>query len=217
MNPTMVVRKDGVEPGLVRAPRPLLVPAAGAAELTAAIETPFREVIGAVDFSPASIAAARAALGLVQGGHGRLTLVHVMDPWPRRTSISSADALGHLHEYEARAASASERLLDLLPAERDGRRVDPLVVSGTPHSMILRAAREAKADLIVLGVAVDGSADEPRLGPTVRALLSRARCPVLLVPEPRRRGESRLGALNPDRDARTAYSLAWSPGEAVAS
>ena len=82
---------------------------------------------------------------------------------------------------------------------------------------MLRAAREAKADLIVLGVAVDGSADEPRLGPTVRAVLSRARCPVLLVPEPRRRGESRPGALNRDRDARAAHPLAWSPGEAAAS
>ena len=91
------------------------------------------------------------------------------------------------------------------------------MVSGTPHSMILRAAREAKADLIVLGVSVDGSADEPRLGPTVRAVLSRARCPVLLVPEPRRRVESRLEALNRDRDAQPSHALAWSPGEAAAS
>jgi nucleotide-binding universal stress UspA family protein len=204
-----------LRPALAAHPRPVLAGAGNG--LPEAIDLRFREVIVAVDFSPASVAAARAALALVDADGGRLTLVHVMDPWPRRArSISSTEALARLHEYEARAASASERLLGLLPPERDSRRVGPLVVSGTPHDMILRAAREAKADLVVLGVPVDGSAEPPRLGPTVRAVLRGARCPVLLVSEPRRHSESRHG-LNGDWDARPGYPLAWSPGEAAAS
>ncbi len=208
-----------IEPRPAHAMHPCPV-VASADGLPEAIDLRFREVIVAVDFSPASVAAARAALGLVHADGGRLTLVHVMDPWPRRTSrISSTEALARLHEYEARAASASERLLGLLPHGRDGCRVGPLVVSGTPHEMILRAAREAKADLVVLGVPVDGSADPPRLGPTVRAVLRGAHCPVLLVPEPRRRSESRHHGhgLNGDWDAQPGQPLAWSPGEAAAS
>jgi nucleotide-binding universal stress UspA family protein len=201
----------GLRHALAADPRPVLAGAGNG--LPEAIDMRFREVLVAVDFSPASVAAARAALGLVHADGGRLTLVHVMDPWPRRTSrISSTEALARLHEYEARAASASERLMGLLPPGRDGRCIRPLVVSGAPHDMILRAAREAKADLVVLGVPVDASADPPRLGPTVRAVLRGAHCPVLLVPEPRRRSESRHHGLNGDWDTQPGHPLAWSPG-----
>jgi len=157
------------------------------------------EVICAVDFSPASAAAARAALGYVEGSSGRLTLVHVMPPWPSRMPLSGGEALRYLHEYEARAAAAAARLMELLPErERDGSRVEPLVVSGVPHQMILRAAREAKADLVVLG---QSAAGEPAAGSTAHAVLRRAACPVLLVREPAASAESRPEASSRSRDA----------------
>ena len=92
---------------------------------------PLREVVCAVDFSLASTAAARTALGLVQAARGRLTLLHVMEPNPRRMVLSGGEALRYLYEYEARAAMASERLMRLVPSgDRGLCRVEPLVVSG---------------------------------------------------------------------------------------
>lgn len=152
---------------------------------TVAVHPRLREVVCAVDFSPASAAAARTALALVQGARGRLTLLHVMEPDPRRMVFSGGEALRYLHEYEARAAMASERLLRLVPSgDRALCRVEPLVVSGLPHHMILRAASEAKADLIVMGATSRSLAEELLVGSTARAVLRRARCPVLLVPGP---------------------------------
>jgi nucleotide-binding universal stress UspA family protein len=171
------------------------------------------EVICAVDFSPASVAAAHAALGFIEGGAGRLTLVHVMPPWPRGLVFAGGQALRYLHEYEARAAAVAGRLMEILPdPERGDSTVEPLVVSGVPHQMILRAAREAKADLVVLGHSAPG---EPAAGSTAHAVLRRAACPVLLVRGPAASGESRPGASGRSRDARPKQSEVRSGSEAV--
>jgi hypothetical protein len=65
------------------------------------------------------------------------------------------------------------------------------VVSGTAHEMILRAALEAQADLVVLG-AVEGAASDSLFSrSTSRAVVRRARCRVLLVPPHPWRGARR--------------------------
>jgi nucleotide-binding universal stress UspA family protein len=153
---------------------------------TVAGHPPLREVVCAVNFSLASAAAARTAMGLVQAARGRLTLLHVMEPNPHQQMVlSGGEALRYLNEYEARAAMASERLMRLVPSgDRGLCRVEPLVVSGMPHQMILRAASEAKADLIVMGATSRSLAEELLLGSTARSVLRRARCPVLVVPGP---------------------------------
>lgn len=172
------------------------------------------EVVCGVDFSPASVAAARAALGFVEGSTGRLTLVHVMPPWPSRMPLSGGEALRYLREYEARAAAVARRLNELLADREPGEsRVQPLVVSGVPHQMILRAAREAKADLLVLG---HSAAGEPEAGSTAHAVLRRAPCPVLLVREPAASGASRPGAASRSRPERPGLAQASSSREAVA-
>lgn len=159
--------------------------------------TLFHEAICAVDFSPGSIAALHAACALVgAAGGGRVTLLHALDAWPRRMPLSAAGALRDLHQYESRAAAESQRLLGLVSAgERDRCRIETLVVSGVPHQMILRAASEARADLIAMGTALRGPGDDVSCGPTARAVLRRARCPVLLAGHPASSAERRLGML----------------------
>ena len=74
---------------------------------TVAGHPPLREVVCAVNFSLASAAAARTAMGLVQAARGRLTLLHVMEPNPHQQMVlSGGEALRYLNEYEARAAMA---------------------------------------------------------------------------------------------------------------
>jgi len=178
--------------------------------LSTAVHPPLREVVCAVDFSLASAAAARTALALAQGAGARLTLLHVMEPDPRRMVFSGGEALRYLVEYEGRAAMASERLMRLVaPGDRALCRVEPLVVSGAPHQMILRAASEAKADLIVMGVTSRSLAEELLVGSTSRAVLRRARCPVLLVPDP---AVGELRDLAPGRHGEASRAATPPPG-----
>lgn len=161
------------------APCPVLVVAQPVHTLPAPIRMPFADVLCAVDFTRASQAALHVAVGLVQRGRGRLTLVHVAEGWLDRMIFSASGALRQLRAYQDRAGADEQRLRELVPARAlEPSRVDALVVSGSPHEAILRAASEAGAALIVMGVT-------PRsAGSTARAVLRRATCPVLLVPVP---------------------------------
>lgn len=173
-----------------------------------------REVVCAVDFSLASVAAARTALALAQDARSRLTLLHVMGPDPGRMVFSGGEALRYLQEYEAHAAWASERLMRVVPSRERGLcRVEPLVVSGVPHKMILRVASEAKADLIVMGATSRSVIEELLVGSTARAVLRRARCPVLLVPGPAV-ADVRDPAWGPDGKASLAARRAATPPRA---
>jgi nucleotide-binding universal stress UspA family protein len=203
-------RRSWVARRLARlAPCPVLVVPAEGTGLQSVAYPPFREVVCAVDFSPASVAAARVALALAQGARGRLTLVHVLATEPQRMVFSGGEALRYLREYEARVAAESERLMRLLPVrERDTCRIEPFVITGAPHHMILRVASEAKANLIVLGVTPFRVAEELLAGSTSRAVLRSARCPVLLVRAPVAAGERRAAGLGWEGVARPQPKVA---------
>jgi nucleotide-binding universal stress UspA family protein len=161
------------------APCPVLVVAQPQHTLPAPVRIPFSDVLCAVDFTRASQAALQVAVGLVQRARGRLTLAHVAEGWPDRMIFSASGALRQLRAYQGCAGADEQRLRELVPARAlEQSRVDALVVSGSPPEAILRAASEAGAALIVMGVT-------PRsAGSTARAVLRRATCPVLLVPVP---------------------------------
>jgi len=146
---------------------------------------PFVDVVCAVDFAPASVAALRAAIALAARGGGRLTLVHVVEGWPGRMVFSASEGLRKLDAYRDRVAAESERLRALVPAHSlDPSRVEAVVSSGAPHRAILRTASEAKADLVVMGVSPRDVLGEVLTGSTSRAVFRRVTCPVLLVPTP---------------------------------
>lgn len=162
----------------------LVVPAAVTGRAVAG-HPPFRQIVCGVDFSPASRAASETALAIARGASGRVVLVHSLPADPFRMAFSGGEALQYLREYEAQAEEASARLTRLVPARDRGLcRVEPFVISGPPHRMLLRVASEAKADLIVLGLTPRSAAEELLAGSTSRRVLRRASCPVLLVRGP---------------------------------
>jgi nucleotide-binding universal stress UspA family protein len=174
------------------APCPVLVVAGGGA-VTTVSAIPFREVLCAIESSSGSRQAVRAALGLTRGSGGRMTLLHVL---PKILT---------LREYKEEGAAESARLRRLAPARAaSGPRVRPMVVSGLPHRRILQAASDADADLIVMAKSMRGGLEEALLGSTTRAVLRRAKCPVLLVPMPEAPDAGKRKA----RAARTRPSIA---------
>jgi nucleotide-binding universal stress UspA family protein len=60
--------------------------------------------------------------------------------------------------------------------------VEALVLDGPPVDVLLRAANEVDASLVVVGRRGTGGRPELRLGSTAHQVVEHSRCPVLVVP-----------------------------------
>ena len=131
----------------------------------AAADAPFKNIVCGVDFSESSALALGHALVVAQQSHARLMLLHVLERVP--------------HEVH----NSRMKLKALVPAEAvNASDVDIDIESGIPRDAIPTMAAARGADLIVIG--------QPRttfhrvvMASTAGAVLRRAQCPVLTVPE----------------------------------
>ncbi len=142
---------------------------------------PFVRILCAVDFSPASLNGLEHALSLAQESGGRLALVCAQD-WPfdvRSAETFGADAARYQRQIHERAA---RELSAVIPAEaRTWCEIDEMVVIGRPHEVILQAARDLGADLIVIGAHARAGLNLHLLGSTTDHVVREAACPVLTV------------------------------------
>lgn len=134
----------------------------------------------AMDFSPASRQAARAALALLGAG-GTLTIAHVQPP----LDFASAGKPGLDAIYER----GMRTLLDDVTTElrADGQTggdvtIDTALVRGDPAPALLTLAREGNYDLIAAGTQGVTPLDRYLVGSVSTALLRGARGAVLIVP-----------------------------------
>jgi nucleotide-binding universal stress UspA family protein len=136
----------------------------------------FRCVLFATDLEVAAPAGAAYAVSLAQENQSRLVLLHVLRKPSNKRAYKSdersvAEALHHLHE--------------LVPADAElWCRPEVIVQHGEAAEQILAAAKENKADLIVLGAhGMDGmAAMSSRLArATAYNVVVNATCPVLTV------------------------------------
>jgi nucleotide-binding universal stress UspA family protein len=143
------------------------------------VSGPVEHILCAVDFSPASHAAVREAVQLFQYGKQPVTLLHVVDAGGSLLHVHSA-RLATTEFHIGGGADALSKLQSLIPPGSDGAAVARVAV-GRPVAEILRAARDTKAQLIVIG-----ARRRTRIGSRLFAktdhLLRDARCPVLAVP-----------------------------------
>lgn len=153
----------------------------GSAFAASNVNVPFRRVLCAVDFWPASMSALDEALRIMDKDGGTMRILHVVDlaqpAVPRLVlEFPAIDYTRLLTQY------ARRRLRTLLPLtqELDGR-VHTHVAVGLVIDQIARNATELTADLIVLGVRKQGGLAR-LFGSTTGRLLRRTECPVLAVP-----------------------------------
>jgi nucleotide-binding universal stress UspA family protein len=136
-------------------------------------------ILCAVDFSPASHAAMREAVRLSEYGKQPVTLLHVVDGAGSTDHVHSARLA--THEFRrGLGADALLKLQSLIPQLDHGAAVARVAV-GRPATEILRAARNMKAQLIVIGAARRTRIGSTLFGKTGQ-LLRDARCPILAVP-----------------------------------
>lgn len=142
-------------------------------------------ILCAVDFSEHSRLALRLALDLGRRNASRVIAFHTIDLLLAGAAAAAYDErrLKHDAETELRA------LLDALAPE--GRRAEVSVEVGRPEQTIVAAAREQKADLIVVGTQGLGGLRKMFFGSVTEKVLRDAEVPVLAVTAAGE-GESRI-------------------------
>lgn len=141
-----------------------------------------RRILHPTDFSKASSAAYKRAVGMAKSNRAELLLVHVLS-----TQVPML-AGGHVSPqvYEAMASSlrayGQKQLAELVrKAKQGGARVKGLLLEGVPHERIAQAARSRKADLMVVGTHGRSGFAKFFLGSVASRVLAVAPCPVLTV------------------------------------
>jgi nucleotide-binding universal stress UspA family protein len=140
-----------------------------------------------VDFSDCSRAAVTTAAALIEGPEARLTLAHVLDwPWheppmPAIEGVPPAQAQAVLEYQRYLQSSAVDGLRSLAESLAPGLQVATTVRFGKPWRELIDAARDADADVVVLGVRGRGAVDIGFFGSTTNQVVRHAACPVLTV------------------------------------
>ena len=142
----------------------------------------FRRILHASDLSSASRPAFRRALDVARANRALLTIVHVYSIVV--PIMGEGYVTGHVYDtWLADVQEAARRRLDrlLAQARKRGVRAKGLLLKGTAHDRIVRAARSARADLIVLGTHGRTGLGRAFLGSVAARVLALAPCPVLTV------------------------------------
>lgn len=146
-------------------------------------------IVVGVDGAEGSVAALSWAVTEAAVHGAPLRIVHVLDPRARRAPYARPHAeIVDLTDRTAVAEELIDRAVVQAHAPDGVRRVFEI---GNPAEVLLRAAEGAR--MLVLGHTPrrprrDGEShhDGPALGPTARACVTRATCPVVVVPVPQR-------------------------------
>jgi nucleotide-binding universal stress UspA family protein len=128
-----------------------------------------RQVVYATDFSASAESAGAYAVSVAQEHQASLTLLHVVSPAVEAGSPLAPDAL-------------ASHLQALVPPEADlWCKPEFTVEFGEPAEVILKAAEERQADLIVLGVRRTAPSFAHPRAATAYQVVCQAPCPVLTV------------------------------------
>ncbi len=137
--------------------------------------TPKFAVVG-IDFSPASVLAARLALDLL-GAEGRLTLVHVRPRFEHPSDEWQA--------WDTDYGRTLPPLFDQLRAQLSTTgnvTIETVTIRGDPAPALIAYAQQNGAELIALGAQRHGVIERLVVGSVATRVLRTARCAVLAVP-----------------------------------
>jgi universal stress protein E len=146
--------------------------------VSADIHVPFRDVVLAMDFSPASIKGAEAIVPLLTTG----SVVHLVHVW-ERSAVHDARLRTLDESYAASLTEKFRRLLEIL-ALPSGIAVKEEVLEGRASERLLDYANAHSADVVVAGRQGLNRASRLAVGSVTDALLRASKCSVLIAPAP---------------------------------
>jgi len=177
-----------VEALLHRSRRPVLVVPSHLAASRRARPVGFKRVVCAIDFSAASLAGLEYALSIAEEVDARLTLLNVIEQ-PPELAHSPLEPDFDVERYHAEAEAQQLTKLQALVPEHAGDycTIKMAVLEGRASRQLLQMAAAQDADLIVIGVHGRNALDLTLFGSNSRDVVVKAQCPVLVVPDGRRR------------------------------
>ncbi len=141
-----------------------------------------RRVMHATDFSRASSRALDAAVSFARANKAELLVAHVLVPSLPYPADGEADPAFYV-ELEQNARQQAEAALEKLTNKIKKARVKArgLLLKGTAHEQIVRAAKNRRADLIVIGTHGRTGISKLLMGSVAGRIIAEASCPVLTV------------------------------------
>lgn len=141
---------------------------------------PMRMIV-ATDFSPTSTRAFQAAVSMARGNGAELLIAHAYQM--PNLGLRGLFSPKLYEDCERRIrGDAEERLQSLVDgAAREGVKAYSLVLSGDPYDVLVDAAEDRAADLMILGTHGRRGISRLLMGSLASRVMSTARCPVLTV------------------------------------
>jgi len=138
------------------------------------------KILCPTDFSEGSLQAFAVATDLALTSGGELYLVHVLSGRP---AAVEADIEVNLPDFERDLREAAEEKMRELaaPLAARGLRARFIVSSGDPADVIVRLARDAGADLIVIATHGETGWRHLAFGSVTEKVVRLAACPVLTI------------------------------------
>ena len=143
------------------------------------VETGFKKILVATDFSDYADHAIEYAEVLAKQFESEILLLHVIESF----TYSLTDSMTVIGHDQALSATA-EALLENLKSELLGKgfSVESLLTHGTAYKEIVEQAKGAASDLIVVGTHGRTGMEHLLLGGVAEKVVRLAACPVLTVP-----------------------------------
>ena len=141
-----------------------------------------RPILHSSDFSPASGPAFRKALELAKSMRRPLLIAHVLSPVTLVTGeMYMAPNVWPMLEQSIELVARRGMARLLKQARAAGVRASSLLLRGTTHDAIVRAARTRHAEMIVMGTHGRTGVKGVLLGSVASRVLTHATCPVMTV------------------------------------
>lgn len=140
----------------------------------------------AVDFSECSRQVLDVAIEQCRHAGAKMLLVHAFRPGIKLGMLYQDGALDPIHELEAEMQldEAVELTTKWAKLARDaGVAVETVAEAQAASSLILDAARDHDADMIIMGRSGHGMLHKLFIGSTADQVVRESKCPVLVVPE----------------------------------
>ncbi len=142
-----------------------------------------KNILCPVDYSVYSEMALNYAIEFAEKYHAKLYLMHVLDI--RVYDINNPDLYDINIVDEETLAKLRERLLRCVTEDTRGKiAVEALIIQGVPFAEIIKASKEYKIDLIVIGTHGRTGISHAIMGSVAEKVVRKAPCPVLTIRHP---------------------------------
>lgn len=145
----------------------------------------FQRILLFVDASDAGMSAAARAIEIAKKENAALTALSVVDTdtlnMLLKTKIFLADERDEYERELEHHADRYRRYVEKL-AQAEGVKVEFQVLKGVVHRVVAHAAKQVRADLVVMGTAKETKGHRCLLSRERQMILGEVECAVLLVP-----------------------------------